>query len=185
MKVFTTGQVAKICKVSQRTARKWFDSGRLKGYRIPGSQDRRVPGKYLVKFLKEHGMSLGELEEDAMAKVLVISQDKELVGGLKAFLTREKSFSLVLVGEFFEGGTQVGKFNPHCVIVDFEIDWAKASIFCSDLRGSRFGDVGLVAIMPKDSSSTPNMDANETYRKPVDMGLLEKRLVAIIQAVNA
>ena len=39
-KVFTTGQVAKICKVAPRTVSKWFDSGRLRGYRIPGSQDR-------------------------------------------------------------------------------------------------------------------------------------------------
>ena len=43
-KVFTTGQVAKICKVAPRTVSKWFDSGRLPGaYRIPGSQDRRIP----------------------------------------------------------------------------------------------------------------------------------------------
>ena len=42
-KVFTTGQVAKICQVAPRTVSKWFDSGRLKGYRIPGSQDRRIP----------------------------------------------------------------------------------------------------------------------------------------------
>ena len=56
MKVFTTGQVAKICKVAPRTVSKWFDSGRLKGYRIPGSQDRRIPREYLIKFLKEHGI---------------------------------------------------------------------------------------------------------------------------------
>ena len=41
--IFTTGQVAKICKVAPRTVSKWFDSGRLRGYRIPGSQDRRIP----------------------------------------------------------------------------------------------------------------------------------------------
>lgn len=56
MKVFTTGQAAKICKVAPRTICKWFDSGRLRGYRIPGSQDRRIPREYLIKFLKEHGM---------------------------------------------------------------------------------------------------------------------------------
>ncbi len=54
-KVFTTGQVAKICKVAPRTVSKWFDSGRLKGYRIPGSQDRRIPREHLIRFLKEHG----------------------------------------------------------------------------------------------------------------------------------
>jgi len=42
MKVFTTGQVAKICKVAPRTVSKWFDSGRLKGYRIPGSPGSQV-----------------------------------------------------------------------------------------------------------------------------------------------
>ena len=59
-KVFTTGQVAKICKVAPRTVSKWFDSGRLRGYRIPGSQDRRIPREHLLRFLKEHGMPLGD-----------------------------------------------------------------------------------------------------------------------------
>ena len=35
MKVFTTGQVAKICKVAPRTVSKWFDSGRLTGISHP------------------------------------------------------------------------------------------------------------------------------------------------------
>ena len=82
MKVFTTGQVAKICKVAPRTVSKWFDSGRLKGYRIPGSQDRRIPREYLIKFLKEHGMPLGDLEDEAMAKVLVVGQDQLLIEAL-------------------------------------------------------------------------------------------------------
>lgn len=68
-KVFTIGQVAKLCHVAPRTATKWFDSGRLKGYRIPGSQDRRVPREYLIRFLKEHGMNhaVEQLEEQPAA----------------------------------------------------------------------------------------------------------------------
>lgn len=54
--IFTVGQVAKICKVAPRTVSKWFDSGRLRGYRIPGSQDRRIPREQLIKFLKDHDM---------------------------------------------------------------------------------------------------------------------------------
>lgn len=96
MKVFTTGQVAKICKVAPRTVSKWFDSGRLKGYRIPGSQDRRIPREYLIKFLKEHGMPLGDLEDEAMAKVLIVAQDQVLIENLKAnFLLRSRLRSLL------------------------------------------------------------------------------------------
>lgn len=54
--IFTTGEVARLLSVAPRTVSKWFDSGKLKGYRLPGSQDRRIPREHLVTFLKEHGM---------------------------------------------------------------------------------------------------------------------------------
>ncbi len=52
--IYTIGQVAKMCRVAPRTVSKWFDSGRLKGYRIPGSQDRRIPIEYLRQFCEKH-----------------------------------------------------------------------------------------------------------------------------------
>lgn len=55
-KVYTTGQVAKICKVSPRTVSKWFDSGELRGCRIPGSKDRRITPHDLEEFLARGGM---------------------------------------------------------------------------------------------------------------------------------
>lgn len=61
--VFTTGEIAKMCKVAPRTVSKWFDSGKLKGYRIPGSQERRATRNDLIAFLKRHGMSLDVLHE--------------------------------------------------------------------------------------------------------------------------
>lgn len=60
--VLTTKQVATILKVSSRTVTKWYDSGRLKGYRIPGSQALRFPLENVVNFCKQHGMSTGDLE---------------------------------------------------------------------------------------------------------------------------
>src|SRR5215204_7253989 len=54
--VLTTGEVAKICNVAPRTVSKWFDSGTLKGYRIPGSRDRRIPSAELIKFMRAHGI---------------------------------------------------------------------------------------------------------------------------------
>ena len=53
LKVFTTGQVAKICGVAPRTVTHWFDSGQLRGYRILGCVDIRIPRECLLRFLKE------------------------------------------------------------------------------------------------------------------------------------
>lgn len=71
--IFTTGEVAKICKVAPRVVSKWFDSGRLRGYRIPGSQDRRIPREHLIRFLKEYGMPLGELDTEGENGVVEVS----------------------------------------------------------------------------------------------------------------
>lgn len=56
--VFTVGKVAKVCRVSPQTAAKWFDRGLLKGYRIPGGKDRRIPRENLIAFMEEHGMPI-------------------------------------------------------------------------------------------------------------------------------
>jgi excisionase family DNA binding protein len=58
--IFTTGDAAKILRVAPRTVSKWFDSGKLRGYRVPGSQDRRIPRDQLVRFMKDHGIPVPE-----------------------------------------------------------------------------------------------------------------------------
>ncbi|MEM9882815.1 MAG: helix-turn-helix domain-containing protein, partial [Planctomycetota bacterium] len=41
--VYTTGEAAEVCKVSQQTIIRCFDAGRLQGFRVPGSRFRRIP----------------------------------------------------------------------------------------------------------------------------------------------
>ena len=56
--VFTTGEVAKICKVSQLTIIRRFDEGKLKGFKVPYSRARRIPLEYLIVFMKHNGIPL-------------------------------------------------------------------------------------------------------------------------------
>lgn len=56
--VLTTGEAARLCSVAPRTVSKWFDGGRLAGYRIPGSKDRRIPRDTLVRFMRQHGIPI-------------------------------------------------------------------------------------------------------------------------------
>jgi two-component system response regulator RpaA len=54
--VLTTGEVALFLSVAPRTVVKWFDSGKLRGYRIPGSQDRRIPREQFMRFCNDNGI---------------------------------------------------------------------------------------------------------------------------------
>ena len=55
-RILTTGQIAKRTRVSVGTVAKWIDDGILRGYRIPGSRDRRVLVEQFRDFCLLHGM---------------------------------------------------------------------------------------------------------------------------------
>jgi excisionase family DNA binding protein len=178
MKVFTTGQVAKICNVGKRTVMKWFDSGRLKGYRIPGSEDRRIPREYLIRFLKEYGMPLGDLEDNAMAKVLIVAQDQFFIGNLR----RERWLNVEAAANGFEAGIQAENLHPDCIVVDFSIGRTESSHICQNIRrNSKFKEVILIALLPGDGSWPFDTSMiNETFNKSLDPGLLAGRLRTLI-----
>jgi len=181
--VFTTGQVAKICKVAQRTVSKWFDSGRLKGYRIPGSQDRRIPKRDLIDFLKVSGMPLGEIGDKDMTKMLIVAQDQVLIENLRRELPLERSFKIEVAANSFDAGIQVKNFHPNCIIVDFSIGQTKALKICQNLRcNSEFAEVILIVLLPNNGRPA-NFDhsiINETFEKPFDPALLAKRICTLI-----
>src|ERR1700689_5786025 len=86
--VLTSGEVAKICNVAPRTVSKWFDSGALHGYRIPGSKDRRIPLNQLIRFMKHHGMPLNGLMTGC-TRVLIVDGGQEIVEVLEKILEDE------------------------------------------------------------------------------------------------
>lgn len=58
---YTTGDAADLTTLSQQTIIRCFDSGRLRGFKVPGSRFRRIPRCYLIKFMLEHDIPLGPL----------------------------------------------------------------------------------------------------------------------------
>jgi excisionase family DNA binding protein len=118
--VLTTGEVARICNVAPRTVSKWFDSGQLRGYRIPGSKDRRIPVQQLVRFMRAHGMPLDRLESGSY-RVLVVSGSRDLTSSLESALTEEAGYEVRLAAGAFEAGVAAEGFRPHILLVDVSL----------------------------------------------------------------
>jgi excisionase family DNA binding protein len=180
--IFTTGQVAKICKVAPRTVSKWFDSGRLRGYRIPGSQDRRIPREHLIRFLKEHGMPLGELEDEAVGKILLVGAESMIRAALVDNMNSDQ-FKLDFATSGFEAGIQAESLHPDCVVIDFIMGRNEAIMIAQNLRkNSQYADTVLVGLL-SDEDNASGFDRsvfNETFRKPFDSALLAERIRTLI-----
>ena len=185
-KVFTTGQVAKICKVAPRTVSKWFDSGRLRGYRIPGSQDRRIPREALIRFLKEYGMPLGELEEEGWHKILIIGAEQLFIDRVRELLPDDDDYKYELANSGFEAGIQAESFHPDTIIVDLAMGRSEALQIAQNLRrNEHYKDTLILGLASEDE---PNPEAltqygfNDAFKKPFDVALLAERIRTVVEA---
>ena len=187
MRTYTTAEAAKICKVAPRTIKKWFDSGRLEGQWTTGPDDkeRRIPKDKLIKFLKEHGMPLGELAGEVVVKVLLVAQDQAMIEELEREMSPEKLFEIEVVAGGFNAGLKSAVFCQDCMIVDFSIGKVEALQICQNLRKNLdFTATILIALLPDDGCpmSFDRSAINETFKKPVEARLLAKRLRKLIGA---
>ncbi|MEM8782072.1 MAG: response regulator [Planctomycetota bacterium] len=133
--ILTTGEVAKICNVAPRTVSKWFDSGQLRGYRIPGSKDRRIPLSGLIRFMKQHNIPLDGLQSGA-TRVLIIDQPSETLDVLKKVLVEQASYEVEVAHGGFAAGVTAEKFRPHVLFVDMHLADVKGEDLANLVRNS-------------------------------------------------
>ena len=118
--VLTTGEVAKICNVAPRTVSKWFDTGVLKGYRIPGSKDRRIPVSQLMRFMKEHGIPFDGIAS-GKTRILIIDDEQEIVDVLHKALSEQANYEVRTATNGFQAGLECDRFKPHVMLLDVHL----------------------------------------------------------------
>jgi len=131
--VLTTGDVARICHVAPRTVSKWFDSGQLKGYRIPGSRDRRIPVSELVRFMKLHNMPTDALPI-GKTRVLIVDGDAEAADSIAQALRSKADYDVETVATTFETGLVAQKFSPHVMLISLLSGEIDAAEICKSIR---------------------------------------------------
>jgi excisionase family DNA binding protein len=131
--VLTTGEVARICNVASRTVSKWFDSGQLQGYRIPGSKDRRIPVSNLLQFMKKHNIPMDGLMGGA-PRVLIVDSDTATAETLRKVLTEQTRYDVKVAGGAFAAGAECEKFRPHVMLLDVHMPENESGAFCAFVR---------------------------------------------------
>ena len=131
--VLTTGQVAQICNVAPRTVTKWFDAGQLKGYRIPGSRDRRIPTAELIRFMKAHNIPTDALELGKM-RILILDSDWESAENISNILQSKKNCEVQTAQNSFDAGLVAQKFIPHVIMINLMAQEIDANQICKYVR---------------------------------------------------
>jgi len=183
--VFTTGEAAKICKVSQQTIIRCFDNGQLKGFRVPGSRFRRIPREALYKFMKDNGIPTDALES-GKRKVLLVDDDAELVELMTKVLEEDGRFEVRVASNGFDAGMMVKEYRPDLIVLDVMLPDINGKEVCQRVRAdTTLEDVRILCIsgmIEEDKIQELRLSgADEFLHKPFDIDELIDRMCTLLE----
>ena len=179
-RIFTTGEAAEICKVSQQTIIRCFDSGRLTGFRVPGSKFRRIPRDELLRFMRMNNIPL-DIIEGSTRRILVVDDDQAILDLFTDVLTRDGRFEVKTASTGYDAGLLTESFKPHLMVLDFMLPDVNGNIVCQRIRTNpNYKDTRIIFV-----SGVVNQDevkglmqagADEFVKKPFDIKALVARM---------
>jgi len=182
--VFTTGEAAEVCKVSQQTIIRCFDSGRLQGFRVPGSRFRRIPRGELLRFMKTNDIPTDALESPHK-RVLVVDDDTEIVDLFRDVLGRDDRFEVRSAATGYDAGLLTEQFRPHLVLLDYMLPDINGNLVCQrikcnpELRNTRIIVVSGV-IKQDEIDALTESGADGFVKKPFNIEELIAQMVELL-----
>ena len=184
--VFTTGEAAELCKVSQQTIIRCFDRGRLKGFRVPGSRFRRIPRGELIRFMQENGIP-SDLLGGGEIRVLVVDDDPAIVRLLEEMLGREDRFEVRTASTGYDAGMTTREFRPHVILLDYMLPDVNGNVVCERLRNdSELADTRIIivsgVVRQDEIDDLLAAGADDFIAKPFEAEVLLARIEALVTA---
>lgn len=132
-KVYTSGDVAKICGVSPDTVSRWFDVGHIDGYRLGPGGDRRIPHQSLRDFMIKHGIPLDRLDETRQC-ILVVDDEPQYLSIIPTALAPLEGFEIITASTGFDAGALVVERNPRVMILDIGLSDMDGRKVCARVK---------------------------------------------------
>ena len=184
--VFSTGEAAAICKISQQTIIRCFDTGRLEGFRVPGSKFRRIPRDSMIKFMRENDIPLDLLEEAGRQKVLVVDDDPEIVELMVDVFERDGRFEVRTANSGYDAGVLTQEFRPDLMILDYMLPDVNGNVVCKTIRqNSAFNHMRIIivsgVINQEEIEQLMTVGADAFLKKPFSIDELVNQMVELLK----
>jgi len=183
--LFTTGDVAEICRISQQTVIRCFDAGRIEGFRVPGSKFRRIPRQKLIKFMKENDVPLDNLES-GKKKVLIVDDDAEIIELIVDVLVRDGRFEIETASSGYEAGISTQQFRPDLILLDYMLPDINGNVVCQTIRKNpEFESIKIIivsGVVKRDEiDQLLKSGAEDFIKKPFDIAELTGKITTVLQ----
>lgn len=182
--LFTTGEAAEVCRVSQQTIIRCFDSGRLEGFRVPGSRFRRIPRHSLIKFMKENNIPLDAINS-GKKKVLVVDDDSEIVELIVEVLQRDGRFETKTASSGYEAGMATQMFRPDLILLDYMLPDVNGNVVCQTIKKNpEFENIKIIivsgVVKQDEIDQLLKSGAEQFIKKPFDVTDIVDKVAGVL-----
>ncbi|MBX3364177.1 MAG: response regulator [Phycisphaeraceae bacterium] len=183
-KVFTTGEAALVCKVSQQTIIRCFDSGRLNGFRVPGSKFRRIPRDELLRFMRANGIPTDSVEGNRK-RILVVDDDEHIVDLFQDLLGEDGRFEVRAATTGYDAGMLTESFKPDLIILDYMLPDINGNVVCDRIRrNDMFAETRILIVSgvvnQQDVRQLLDAGADEFIKKPFEVRTLMQTVTRLL-----
>jgi len=184
--VYTTGQAAEICKLSQQTIIRCFDNDQLKGFRVPGSKFRRIPHKDLLAFMQANGIPMDGFADDKI-RVLVVDDDPDIIDLFVDALDSDPRLEVATARTGYDAGVMTQQFHPDIVVLDYMLPDVNGNVVCRTIRSnpelSRIKIVIISGVINRaDIDSLLAEGADDYIKKPFNIEKVVERIVELARS---
>ena len=184
--VFTTGEAAELCNVSQQTIIRCFDSGRLNGFRVPGSKFRRIPRAELIRFMRENDIP-SDLLQTGTIRVLIVDDDPQVLRMLEDYLSADERFEVRTATTGYDAGMVTQEFRPDVILLDYMLPDVNGSVVCDRIKSDpELQETRIIIISgvvrQDEINGLLEAGADEFIPKPFRVNELVERLLAQVPA---
>lgn len=183
-RIFTTGEAAQVCKVSQQTIIRCFDSGRLTGFRVPGSKFRRIPREELIRFMRQNNIPLDPLEGERR-RVLIVDDDSAVLELLVDIIQRDGRFEIKTASNGYDAGILTESFRPGLILLDYMLPDLNGNIVCQRVRSNPdLAETKIIfisgVVRPEEIKALMSAGADDFVKKPFDVDQLVARMAELL-----
>lgn len=187
-KFYTTGEVARIIGISERTAKNYCTLGKIASEKTPITNYRRISYENLAKFLTENDLPTDLIAnyKKSKTKILIVDDDPAIVEMFYELL-KEISPDVIIetAGDGYDACVKAGILLPDIILLDLKMPKADGFEVCQSIRNQEATRRAKIIIITA-YASEENKHRLQTFHplaifeKPLELETIAKKLKLLI-----
>ncbi|CAG9169835.1 response regulator [Cupriavidus pinatubonensis] len=174
---YSTRTVAEMLGISLRTVQLWVENGRLPAWKTDGGH-RRIPAEIVDRMARAQRDS-ADTEIGTAFRVLLVEDDEHLMEIYRMALeSLTPAVEIFEAHDGYDGLLQIGKYNPHLVILDLLMPGMDGFRLCRAVHAEQeFASTEIVVVTSLDKQAIADRGGVppriRIFPKPIPMSLLQ------------